>query len=229
MERIKVSVGEGYARWAQGYDAYANGLIMIEEPIVRRLAGDVRDRRVLDVACGTGRHSVWLDAAGARVTGVDASEEMLAIARSKPSNVTWLRADLGALPVADASFDLVVNALVMEHVADIAPALAEAERVLVPGGALVLSVYHPTFLWKGVPPHFKADSDAREYEMPAFVHMAADYVTGVLALGLRLTHLLEPLVDDALVARLPKWQKHLGTPAAIILRAEKPASPGNVA
>jgi hypothetical protein len=57
--------------------------------------------------------------------------------------------------------------------------------------------------------------------MPAFIHMAADYVTAVLALGMRLTHLLEPLVDDALVAKLPKWQKHHGTPAAIILRAEK--------
>ena len=54
--------------------------------------------------------------------------------------------------------------------------------------------------------------------------MAADYVTELLALGMGLTHLLEPLVDDALVAKLPKWQKHHGTPAAIILRAEKPSA-----
>ena len=221
MERIKVSVGEGYARWAKGYDAYANGLILIEEPIVRRLAGDVRSKRLLDVACGTGRHSVHFDSLGAHVTAVDASEEMLAMARAKSSGVTWMRGDIAALPVADASFDIVVNALVMEHVPELRPALAEAERVLAPGGALVLSVYHPTFLWKGVPPHFKSHDEDREYEMPAFIHMAADYVTEAIALGLRLTHLLEPLVDDALVAKLPKWQKHLGTPAAIVLRAEK--------
>ena len=223
MERIKVTVDEGYARWAKGYDAYSNGLIMIEEPIVRRLAGDVRGKRLLDVACGTGRHSVHFDAAGAQVTAVDASEHMLEMARAKTSGVTWKQGDIAALPAADASFDIVVNALVMEHVQDIRPALAEAERVLAPGGAFVLSVYHPTFLWKGVPPHFKSHEEEREYEMPAFIHMAADYVTGVLALGMRLTHLLEPLVDDALVAKLPKWQKHHGTPAAIILRAEKRA------
>lgn len=114
------------------------------------------------------------------------------MARAKPSGVTWKQGDIAALPVPDGAFDIVVNALVMEHVADIRPALAEAERVLAPGGAFVMSVY-----------------------------MAAEYVTEVLALGMRLTHLLEPLVDDALVARLPKSEKHRGTPAAIILRAEK--------
>lgn len=220
MTRIKVSVDEGYARWAKDYDAYANGLIMIEEPIVRRLAGDVSGKRVLDVACGTGRHSTWFRAAGAEVTAVDASAEMLAIARAKDASVTWREGDLAALPVQNASFDLVVNALVMEHVAEVRPAIAEAHRALVPGGSFVLSVFHPAFLFKGVPPHFRGD-EGREYEMPSFVHMAADYVTAVLDFGMRLTHLLEPITDDWLISKLPKWEKHRGTPVAIVLRAEK--------
>ncbi len=82
LDRIEVTVGEGYERWAEGHDVYANGLIMIEEPLVRRLTGDVRGKRVLDVACGTGRHTIHFDAAGAKVTGVDASEAMLSVARS---------------------------------------------------------------------------------------------------------------------------------------------------
>ena len=41
MERIKVSVDDGYTKWVEGYDAYANGLIVIEEPILRELAGHV--------------------------------------------------------------------------------------------------------------------------------------------------------------------------------------------
>ena len=60
MERIKVSTLDGYAKWADSYDAYPNGLIKIEEPIVRALLGDVGGKRVLDAGCGTGRHTRWL-------------------------------------------------------------------------------------------------------------------------------------------------------------------------
>jgi hypothetical protein len=42
MERIKVSVDDGYAKWAPSYDAYSNGVIMLEEPFVRDLLKDVR-------------------------------------------------------------------------------------------------------------------------------------------------------------------------------------------
>jgi ubiquinone/menaquinone biosynthesis C-methylase UbiE len=222
-ERRKVSVEEGYAKWATGYDAYENPLVMIEEPIVRRLVGDVRGASVLDVACGTGRHTKWLADRGARVTGVDRSAAMLEVAKKKLEGLDaeLLVGDVDALPVPASTFDVVVSALVMEHVEHVAPALAEAHRALRSGGVLVLSVYHPAFLWKGVPPHFKAEGEDQEYEMPAFVHLPSEYVAAVLALGMGLTDFLEPLVDDALIARCPRMKKHQGLPLAIILRAEK--------
>ena len=51
---------------------------------MRDALGDVRGRRVLDLGCGTGRHAIPLAAAGAVVTAVDFSEQMLAAARRKP-------------------------------------------------------------------------------------------------------------------------------------------------
>lgn len=221
MERIRVSVGEGYARWAEGYDVYDNPLIICEEPLLRGLAGDVRGKRVLDVACGTGRHSVYFDGMGATVTGVDATVAMLEVARAKAPSITFLEGDIAKLPVPDASFDVVLDALVMEHLPDVRPAIAEAHRALAPGGVFLLSVFHPWFLFKGVPPHFRAVKDGVEYEMPAFVHLPADYVTAVLELGMKLTNLMEPIVDDELVRRCPNMAKHLGLPLAILLRAEK--------
>jgi malonyl-CoA O-methyltransferase len=224
MERVRVSVEEGYAKWAPLYDGYPNALIYSEEPIVHELVGDVRGKRVLDVACGTGRHTLWLEDKGAQVTAVDRSAAMLAVAKAKrpASSVTWLEGDVAQLPVADASFDVVVNALVMEHVAHVAPAIAEARRVLAPGGVLVLSVFHPWFLLKGVPPHFEHDADGVEYELPAFVHHASEYVEACLAAGLRLTRMLEPTIDDAIIARYANMAKHRGLPVAIILRATAP-------
>lgn len=218
MERVKVSTLDGYAKWADSYDTYPNGLIRIEEPIVRRLLGDVAGKRVLDAGCGTGRHTVWLARQGARVIGVDPSAEMLARARPKCPGVDFREGTFAPLPIPDRSVDLALNALVLEHLPEVATPIAELARVLVPGGALVVSVYHPFFLLKGVPPHFK-HADAVEYEMPAHVHLVSDYVRAVTRAGLVLEELLEPIVDDAIIAALPNYEKHRGHPLAVIFKA----------
>ena len=59
------SVRSGYDRWAVIYDREANPLIALEEPVVREALGDVAGLSVLDLGCGTGRHSVWLAGRGA--------------------------------------------------------------------------------------------------------------------------------------------------------------------
>jgi ArsR family transcriptional regulator len=76
-----------------------------------------------------------------RVIGVDASTEMLAAARGRVaglSNVDVREGSLEALPLADASLDAAVLALVLHHVPSPAEALAEAGRVLKPGGRLLI-------------------------------------------------------------------------------------------
>jgi len=217
-----VSVREGYARWAREYDDYPNPLVMAEEPIVRSLLADARGKHVVDVATGTGRHAQWLGELGARVTALDSSAAMLALAREKTRGlrVAYALGDLAALPLSDASCDIVLNALVMEHVTDIGPAIRETARVLVRGGALVLSVFHPAFVLKGVPAHF-ASSDGREYELPTYVHLASEYARELVASGMEPTDFVEPRVDDALVARRPSMRTHHGLPIAIVLRARK--------
>ena len=77
-------VHSGYGRWAKVYDHDANPLQALEEPIVVAEIGDVRGLDVLELGCGTGRHSLRMAAEGARVTAVDFSGEMLAEARAKP-------------------------------------------------------------------------------------------------------------------------------------------------
>lgn len=221
MERLAVSVAEGYALWAPVYDASPNGLIWLEQPIVRRMLGDVRGLDVLDSGCGTGRHTIWLHEQGARVVGADASEEMLAVARSKCPELPLVRAALDALPFQAASFDVALNALVLEHVADLTAAIGALARVLRPGARLVVSVFHPFFLFKGVRPHFEHPGHGVEYELPSHVHLVADYLRALRAHHLDLDELEEPRVDDALIAALPRFDKHRGHPLAIVLSATK--------
>src|SRR5882672_4306154 len=78
------SVRTAYDRWATVYDHDANPLQALEGPAVQQAIGDPREFRVLDLGCDTGRHALWLAAAGAAVTAVDFSEGMLAEARRKP-------------------------------------------------------------------------------------------------------------------------------------------------
>ena len=65
-------VFDGYDGWAPTYDDGANALLALEAPVVEALLGEVAERDVLDLGCGTGRHLQRLVARGARVVGVDA-------------------------------------------------------------------------------------------------------------------------------------------------------------
>jgi ubiquinone/menaquinone biosynthesis C-methylase UbiE len=107
-------------------------------------AGDLRGRRVLDVGCGTGTLATWLvEHAAARVWGVDASGEMLDVARRKvPAAVGLKEGRAESLPFRDGWFERVVMMLVLHHV-DRAAALAESHRVLGAAGRLVIGTFAP--------------------------------------------------------------------------------------
>src|SRR5438105_13335950 len=101
---IELPTREGYDRWAEVYDGEGNPLVALEEPLLDRLLGDVHGLAVADIGCGTGRHALRLAAAGAQVSAVDFSEEMLRRARAKPgaAAVDFRRHDLDEpLPFAD--------------------------------------------------------------------------------------------------------------------------------
>ena len=105
-------------------------------------AGDLDGRRTLDVGCGTGTFAAALADRGAKVWGVDASTEMLAQARAKGSRARFKEGNAEALPFKDGWFERVVMRLSLQHV-DRSRALAEAARVLVPGGRIVIASFDP--------------------------------------------------------------------------------------
>lgn len=108
--------------------------------------------RVLDLGCGGGRHAYACARAGARVVALDADAaslgEVLGLlgamgeAGELPSGAAGaaVGADGARLPFGDESFDVVIAAEVLEHVADDAAVLAELARVLRPGGVVALTV-----------------------------------------------------------------------------------------
>lgn len=100
-----------------------------------------RRKRVLDIACGMGYGSAALATVADQVTGLDLSPDAVAAARAAypAENLRFLAAPAQTIPFEDASFDLIVAFEVIEHLADWPALLAEARRLLAPGGQFIVS------------------------------------------------------------------------------------------
>lgn len=100
-----------------------------------------RRKRVLDIACGMGYGSAALASVADHVTGVDISPEAVEAARAAypAENLRFLAAPAQAIPLEDASFDLIVAFECIEHLDDWPVLLAEARRLLAPGGQFIVS------------------------------------------------------------------------------------------
>ncbi len=110
---------------------------------------DLAGRDVLCLAASGGQQAPLLAAAGATVVSLDLAEGQLAsdrlVARREGLPLATVQADMRALPLADASFDLVVNPVSVCFVPDVRAVWAECARVLRPGGRLLCGVLNPAF------------------------------------------------------------------------------------
>jgi len=186
-------VAEGYAAWAPPYDSVANALIDAEEPLVESVLRDVPAGVALDAACGTGRQARRLTASGHATVGIDASPEMLGVARLSETGATFAIGDLMGLPVADGCFDVPICSLALTHLTDPAPAIAELARVVRHGGRIVVTDAHPTFVTiqgQALFPTSRGLASVRNY-----VHLHGTYLRAFAAAGLEVLACLEaPMV-----------------------------------
>ncbi|HEY1318908.1 MAG TPA: class I SAM-dependent methyltransferase [Streptosporangiaceae bacterium] len=220
-----IPIAEGYRAWAGDYDQPGNQLIDLEQPIVREILDGLPRGTALDAACGTGRHAAYLAALGHTVIGVDISPEMLALARVKVPGAVFCEGDLHQLPVPGQHADVVVCALALTHVPELAPVLTEFVRVLRPGGHLVISDSRGLLGYFGSPV-VKALPGGEFGYLPHRNRLTSDYLAAALPLGLQVRRCEEPrrphlLIDpattpDTLPAGEPPdiWSLHSWCPAA---------------
>ncbi len=116
-------------------------------PLTRAAAYDLAEkigrpgRKVLDLCCGQGDLTHMLVQAGAQVSGLDFSAEMIALARNTAPDAELRQGDAQALPYADGCFDAVVCNFGMMHLPEQPRALAEIQRVLVSGGDFAMATW----------------------------------------------------------------------------------------
>jgi 2-polyprenyl-6-hydroxyphenyl methylase / 3-demethylubiquinone-9 3-methyltransferase len=145
--------GELGARW---YEADDTPIALLRAEARHRnpwLAGEIArvfggSARVLDLGCGAGFLANELAALGHAVTGLDPTAENLDVARAydRTGRVEYLCGDARDLPFPPNSFDVVCAMDLLEHVDDPARVIAEAARVLRPGGLFFFHTFNRTWL-----------------------------------------------------------------------------------
>jgi ubiquinone/menaquinone biosynthesis C-methylase UbiE len=199
-------------------------------PALLDLAGEVSGLHICDIACGAGVAARALAERGARVTGVDLCESLLAIGRAEElrnsRSVSYVFADAQRLDgVDDASFDAAVCSLALMDIPDLDCCLDEAARIVRPHGWLVFTITHPCFQtpesrWTGKAGgtvkrevrgyfregHWRSDNpDGVRGRVGAYHRTLSTYVAALAHAGWTIEAMREPQPTDEVSARVPGY------------------------
>jgi ubiquinone/menaquinone biosynthesis C-methylase UbiE len=129
-----------------GYDVYRDHF---NTPAFFAMLPNVSDLRGLDIGCGEGYNTRLLAKRGARMTAIDIAEVFVRHAQQaeteSPLSIDYRVASAVELPFGDATFDFATGFMSLMDVPETDRVLAEAHRVIRPGGFLQFSISHPCF------------------------------------------------------------------------------------
>ena len=209
-----------YERWAPLYPPVAhNPLMRVEEVGMLAAWPDVSGRRVLDLACGSGRYSRrLLESSPAQVVALDFCMPML----QQVSGPHRVCASMMQLPFREASFDVVVSGLALGHCTGVRPWATEIFRVIDAGGVLLYSDFHPEAARAGLTRSFK-DAGNVTLTVPHQFYSVDEQVAALSGAGLRPQVVRELRVGYELQETFRDsesfYEKWHGLPIVLIVRA----------
>ena len=121
-----------------------------QEHLVRYLLAInyIKDKKILDIACGTGYGTYILSSRCKEIIGLDNSEDAINLAKRKyiHKNLSFLKADATSTNLESSSFDVIISLETIEHIQDQQAFLSEIMKLLKPDGLLLLSC--PNIAWR---------------------------------------------------------------------------------
>lgn len=215
-------------RWTHdvraGFDLYRD---LFTFPAFLEFVPSLEGLDVMDFGCGEGTNTRQFARLGGKLTGIDISERMIEYARrteeADPLGISFSLCSYSRhTGYADKSFDAVVSTMALMDGPDFDAAMAEAHRLLRPGGFLAFSILHPCFITPGarwekdnqgrstalcVSEYFTSqtfteywrfsdcpkDAVVEPFAVPRFPRTMSSYLNGLMSAGFRLDRIEEPI------------------------------------
>lgn len=235
---------ESFFRKYSQMDRSQNGLASAGEwSTLAKLLPDFTGKKLLDLGCGFGWHCRYaVEHGAAAAVGIDISQKMLAVARSKTDSdkITYLCQPIEKLDFPPQSFDIVLSSLALHYVNDFDALCAQASCCLKAGGEFIFSVEHPIFTaagaqqWHydpdGTISHWPVDNYFNEGQRTAiflgeqitkYHKTLTTYLNTLLQNSFSLRQVVEPQPSLELLSTIPAMGDELRRPMMLIVAAQK--------
>lgn len=230
---------EGYKKLRENPD---NANLLEEKPALYSLAPDLVGKTVLDLGCGYGENCAEYKRLGAsKVMGVDISEKMLTVAKDETADIEYLRIDMNDLSDIQGTFDVVFSSLAVHYIIDFDKFCNQVAALLHDGGCFVFSQEHPNTTapikgasWtrdeNGNKLHYNLSDYARSGKRETkwivdgvvkYHRTFSEIVNALVSNGFIIEKMIEPVPDEATLARLPYYADEFHKPNFLLIKARK--------
>ena len=171
-----MNIKQAYNIWADQYDTNENKTRDLEASALRTILSSIPFNNCLEIGCGTGKNTSWLNTRSEQIVAVDFSIEMLAKAREKicSDTVEFVQADItNKWTFGKNSFDLIVFSLVLEHIENLDTIFEEAANALKKGGYIYIGELHPFKQYAGSKARFESENGTQILD--CFTHHISDF------------------------------------------------------
>jgi 2-polyprenyl-3-methyl-5-hydroxy-6-metoxy-1,4-benzoquinol methylase len=188
-----MNVQAAYKVWSEQYDSNENKTRDLKAVALRAILSTISFDSCLEMGCGTGKNTVWLEQKASHVKAVDLSKEMMDVARTKvqTNKVNFELADINQdWNFANGQYDLAVFSLVLEHIENLHPVFEKLAKCIQPGGHVYMGELHPFKQYAGSKARYQTAV------VTCFNHHLSDFTTAAISNGFSITTIKEYFDED---------------------------------
>jgi ubiquinone/menaquinone biosynthesis C-methylase UbiE len=199
-----MSVAASYKAWSEIYDTNENKTRDLEGVSLKETLSSLSFDRCLEIGCGTGKNTVWLETKANHITAVDLSLEMIEKAKSKvkTQNVSFAIADINAdWNFTNEQYDLATFSLVLEHIQNLDAIFGKLSKCIQSSGYVYIGELHPFKQYAGSQARFT--NEAGEQLVDSYTHHLSDFTSLAAKQGFNIV-LVKEYFDDNNKSNLPR-------------------------